>query len=62
VGSAYKKRNSWYIQYTDETGKRRLKATKARTKTEANRIVQELELDCQRIRLGLTPAKWVCPT
>jgi len=46
----------WYGGWTDETGRRVQRALKARTKTEAQRLADELEAKAQRVRLGLDVA------
>lgn len=49
-----KKRGAvWYIGYLNEEGIKRRRATKARTGAEAQRIADELERKCERIRLGI---------
>src|ERR1019366_7313239 len=54
MASVYEKRpGQYFVQYRDETGRRRNHATHARTKTEARRIALELELRAERLRLGL---------
>lgn len=50
---AYKKKSTWYAGYTNDAGRPTQKATKARTKTEATRIAEELERTAERVRLGL---------
>jgi integrase len=46
----------WYVGWTDETGRQVQRATKARTKTEARRLADELERKAERVRLGLEDA------
>jgi len=55
MASVYAKRGKWYVEYRDDAGRRRNRPTKARTKTEAKRLAAELDLRCERQRLGLEP-------
>lgn len=55
MATAYKKRNTWYVGYTDHVGRQKCQATTAVTKTEAKKIAQELERKSERQRLGLEP-------
>ncbi len=55
MASAYQKRGTYYVGFTDGSGKRRNVATAARTLTEARRIAAELERKAERQRLGLDP-------
>src|SRR5262245_30045122 len=51
----YKKgdRRRWYIGYRGEDGKPKQRATWARTRTEAQRMAEDLERQSERVRLGL---------
>lgn len=49
----YKRGKGWAIGYKDEHGKTVQRATSARTKTEAQRLADELEARAERVRLGL---------
>lgn len=60
MASVYLKRGTWYVQFIDGTGKRRLKSTKAKTKSEARRLADELEIQGDRQRLGLDPVPVQC--
>lgn len=51
--NANRARARWFIGYKDERGKHVQKATRARSKAEAMRLGQELEVRAERIRLGL---------
>lgn len=46
-------RKGWYIEYRDAQGRRHNKLTTAKTKTEARRLLLELERSIERQRLGL---------
>lgn len=50
-----KKNGSWFIRFKDVHGRRRTKATKAQTKSEARRLARELEAKIDRQRLKLEP-------
>ncbi len=43
----------WYVEYREASGKRREVVTKARTKTEARRLADEIERRAERVRHGL---------
>ncbi len=53
MASVYEKAGKWYMRFKDHTGRWRDKVTKARTKTEARRMAEELERKAERQRLGL---------
>ena len=53
MASVYVKRGRWYLRYRDQHGRWRDRASTARTKTEAKRLVGELETRFERARLGL---------
>jgi integrase len=53
MGSVYMKRGRWYLRHRDQHGRWRDRASTARTKTEAKRLVGELETRFERARLGL---------
>jgi integrase len=55
VASVYEKRGIWYLRIRDHTGKWVGNASKARTKTEAKRLAEDLERRAERQRLGLEP-------
>jgi integrase len=46
----------WYACWTDESGRAIQRSTKARTKTEARRLADELERKARRVRLGVEDA------
>ena len=46
----------WYLRYVDGAGRRVDKPSRARTKTEARRLAEDLERRAERIRLGLEAA------
>jgi integrase len=47
------RRTRWYVKYRDHRGRWIRKASTARTKTEARRLADDLERQCERQRLGL---------
>ena len=49
----YRRGKAWSLGYRDERGLVVQKASAARTKTEAQRLADELEARCERVRLGL---------
>ena len=49
------RRTRWYVKYRDHRGRWVRKASTARTKTEARRLADDLERQCERQRLGLEP-------
>src|SRR3954469_12630452 len=53
MASVYQKRGTWYASVIDATGRRRNLSTKARTKTEARRLADEIERKAERQRLGI---------
>src|SRR5690606_28577675 len=56
MASVYKHRGRWYLQWTDEHGKRQRRASTARKKTEARAMVAELQPIAERRALGLDPS------
>ncbi len=55
MASVYMKGPSWYAQFKDGVGRRRLVRLQAKTKTEAKRLAEELERKAERQRMGLEP-------
>jgi len=53
MASVYEKAGKWYMRFKDHTGRWRDRVTKARTKTEARRLAEDLERKSERQRLGL---------
>jgi integrase len=53
MASVYMKRGRWYLRVRDQLGRWRDKVCTARSKTEAKRLVAELETKYERVRLGL---------
>ncbi len=53
MASVYQRGDTWYLRYKDGRGQWRSIASSARTKTEAKRMVSELEMRAERQRLGL---------
>ena len=53
MASVYPKAGKWYMHYLDEAGRWRDRVSKAHTKTEAKRLAVELEMRCERQKLGL---------
>jgi integrase len=53
VASVYLKRGTWYLSFRDATGRWRTKASKAKTKTEARRLAEDLERRNERQAQGL---------
>ncbi len=53
MASAYEKHGTWYINFKDASGVRVNRATKARTKTEAKRLAEDLERRAELVRNGL---------
>jgi integrase len=53
MASVYEKAGKWYMRFKDSSGKWRDKVTKARTKTEARRLAEELERKAERQRFGM---------
>lgn len=51
--NANRARARWYVGYKNEQGKHVQKATRARSKAEALKLAQDLEVRAERIRLGL---------
>lgn len=49
----YRRGNKWAVGYKDERGRQRQLVTTARTKTEAQRMADDLERKAERVRLGL---------
>src|SRR5215510_15104102 len=45
----------YILRWTDGTGRRRFRVSKAETKTEAKRLLRELERQAERQRLGIDP-------
>ncbi len=43
MGYAFQKRGRWYVCWNDVSGRRRKKATSARTKVEARRLAEDIE-------------------
>lgn len=52
----FKRGDTWFIGFINEHGKQQKLATSARGKMEAQRLADEMELKCERIRLGLEKA------
>jgi integrase len=55
MGFVVKRGNRWHARYKDTTGTWKERATKARTKSEAKKIVADLERANERQHLGLEP-------
>lgn len=55
MGFVVKRGNRWHVRFKDLSGVWKERATKARTKTEAKRIVADLERANERQQLGLEP-------
>ena len=55
MASVYKKGSTWYAQFNDATGRRKLLALDAKTKTEAKRLADDLERKAERQRMGIEP-------
>jgi len=55
MGSVLNRGGSWVVEWKDATGRYRQKRTKCRTKAEARRMVEDLERQAERQRLGLEP-------
>ncbi len=53
MASVYRKGDRWYLRFRDQTGRWRDRSSAARSKTEARRLVDDLERKCERQRLGL---------
>jgi integrase len=53
MASVHQRGDTWYLRYKDGRGHWRSIASSARTKTEAKRMVGELEMQAERQRLGL---------
>jgi hypothetical protein len=56
VASVYLKRGTWYLSFRDASGRWRVKASIAKTKTEARRLAEEIERTFDRQARGLDPA------
>ena len=57
VASVYAKRGTWYLSYRDPSGRWLTKASKAKTKTEARRLADDLERRNERQAKGLEPLR-----
>ena len=57
MGSVLYRDDRWVIEWKDATGRYRQKRTKCRTKAEARRMVEDLERQAERQRLGLEPLR-----
>ena len=55
MGSVMNREGRWTIEWRDATGRYRQKRTKCRTKAEARRMMEDLERQAERQRLGLEP-------
>jgi integrase len=55
VASVYLKRGTWYLSFRDANGRWRVKASIAKTKTEARRLAEEMERTFDRQARGLEP-------
>jgi integrase len=55
MGFAVKRGNRWHVRYKDTTGTWKERACKAKTKSEAKKIVADLERANERQQLGLEP-------
>lgn len=53
MASVYEKAGKWYMRFKNSEGKWRDRVTKARSKTEARRLADELERKAERQRLGM---------
>ncbi len=53
MASVYRKGHGWYLRFRDPTGRWRDRSSAARSKTEARRLVDDLERKYERQRLGL---------
>jgi len=53
MASVYEKAGKWYMRFKDDSGRWRDRVTKARTKTEARRLAEELERKSERQRFGI---------
>ena len=55
MGCVYKRGKMWWIKYLDANGEPQYRSTKAATKAEAKRLLQEKEVLVNRQELGLAP-------
>lgn len=55
--SPYQRGDVWYVRFTDETGRPRREASKARTKKEADLLEAELRIGADRAKKGLQPGQ-----
>src|ERR1039457_5553293 len=53
MASVFQRSDKWYLRYKDGRGRWRSIVSTARSKTEAKRLVAELEHKAERQRLGL---------
>jgi integrase len=55
MGSVLNRGGNWVVEWKDATGRYRQKRTKCRTKAEARRMVEDLDRQAERQRMGLEP-------
>ena len=55
MGSVMNRDGRWTVEWRDASGRYRQKRTKCRTKAEARRMMEDLERQAERQRLGLEP-------
>src|SRR6266850_6524333 len=55
MGCVYQRGNVWWIKFLDACGEPQYRATKAATKAEARKLLQEKEVQVNRQELGLEP-------
>ncbi len=55
MGSVYEENGAWYVRWKDGLGRRKARKTQAVNKTEARRLLAELERQAERQELGLEP-------
>jgi hypothetical protein len=53
MGSVLNRGGRWVVEWKDATGRYRQKRTKCRTKSEARRMVEDLERQAERQQMGL---------
>jgi integrase len=53
MASVYEKAGKWYLRFKDSSGRWRDRVSKARTKTEARRLADELDRQAERQRFGI---------
>ncbi|MFC1610707.1 tyrosine-type recombinase/integrase [Myxococcota bacterium] len=60
MASVFKRADRWYLHYKDASGRWRRRVSTARTKTEARRMVEDLQRRADRQRMGLEPMETGC--